>query len=255
MEETFDEESLKKNDGREGRPAYIAHNGRVFDVSKSRLWPGGAHMGRHHAGGDLSADIGAAPHGPEVLERYPQVGVLSKEAPAGTLPPRLAALLGRYPFFKRHPHPASVHFPIVLTLAASFFSVLHAVTGKVSFDQTAFYCLTGALLFTPVAMITGLFTWWVNYMARPMRPVTIKKYLSLASLLVMACLFFFRVLGPAEPMPPSALPGLLYLVLMVALSPAILVVSYYGGTLTFPIERGERSRAVDRNVDKPRGLQ
>jgi len=66
--------------------------------------------------------------------------------------------------------------------------MLYVLTGSTSFDQTAFYCLIGALLFTPPAILTGLLSWWVNYMARPMRPVTIKKYGLLR-----------RVGGPANP--------------------------------------------------------
>jgi predicted heme/steroid binding protein/uncharacterized membrane protein len=238
MDETLDKEQLSKNDGKEGRPTYIAHGGRVFDVSKSRLWKTGTHMGRHQAGTDLTVDIEAAPHGLEVLDRYPQVGTLVREkASVDNLPPLLSALFLRYPFFKRHPHPASVHFPIVFTFSASFFGLLHALTGVASFGQTSFYCLTGALLFMPVAMATGLLTWWANYMARPMRPVTIKKYLSLASLVVMLCMFVWRVASPGTPGTLSSPLAVLYLVILVALSPAILIVAYYGGTLTFPLHK------------------
>lgn len=238
MDEKFDAETLSQKDGKEGRPAYIAHGDRVIDVSKSPLWPSGTHMGRHHAGTDLTADIGAAPHGLEVLDRYPQVGLLSKgKAPEERLPPLLSALLLRYPFFRRHPHPASVHFPVVFALSASFFSLLYALTGRVSFDQTSFYCLTGALIFSPVAIVTGLLTWWVNYMARPMKPVTIKKYVSFASLVVMALLFVWKILVPDVPGSLSSPSAIIYFVLMIALGPAIFVVAYYGGTLTFPLEK------------------
>jgi predicted heme/steroid binding protein/uncharacterized membrane protein len=238
MDEKFDEDSLKKNDGKEGRPAYIAHKGSVFDVSKSRLWAQGTHMGRHQAGNDLTGDIEAAPHGPEMLERCSRVGTLSRETPYQVnLPPLLAALLAKYPFFRRHPHPMSVHFPIVFALSVSFFSVLYTLTGKASFDQAAFYCLTGALLFTPLAIVTGFLTWRVNYMARPMRPVTIKKYLSLVSLGIVVCLFVWKVLAPAAPGSLSTPADVVYLVLVIALSPAILVVSTYGGTLTFPLHK------------------
>ena len=69
---------LAKNDGQEGRPVYIAHREDVIDVSSSKLWKGGLHMKRHHAGRDLTTDIQAAPHGTEVLERYPKVARLIK---------------------------------------------------------------------------------------------------------------------------------------------------------------------------------
>ncbi len=74
----FDPESFSRFDGKEGRPVYIAHQGKVFDVTNSKLWKTGEHMKRHPAGRDLTAEIEAAPHGTEVLERYPQVGVIKK---------------------------------------------------------------------------------------------------------------------------------------------------------------------------------
>ena len=43
-------DELSKNDGKEGRPTYISASGRVVDVSASKLWKGGLHMGRHNAG-------------------------------------------------------------------------------------------------------------------------------------------------------------------------------------------------------------
>ena len=235
MGKEFDTESLSKNDGKEGRPAYICHGGRVIDVSASALWKGGTHMGRHGAGKDLTVDIGGAPHGTEVLDRYPQVGTLAAQEARqdGALPPFLEALLARYPFLRRHPHPAIVHFPVVLTVCTSFFSLLSAVTGRVSFDETAFYCLIGALFFIPLGIVTGFFTWRVNYMARPMPAVTVKKYVSFAGFAAVLVLFVWRLSAPGVLINPSPF-SIIYVLLAVALAPAILTVAYYGGTLTFP---------------------
>jgi predicted heme/steroid binding protein len=71
---TLDE--LKHYDGREGRPAYVAHNGKVYDVTESFLWAEGGHQGQHVAGKDLTSDMGMAPHGEETLERVKLVGVI-----------------------------------------------------------------------------------------------------------------------------------------------------------------------------------
>ena len=60
---------LSEFNGKEGKAVYIAHEGKVFDVSASKLWQGGIHMQRHHAGSDLTTDLQSAPHGPEGLER------------------------------------------------------------------------------------------------------------------------------------------------------------------------------------------
>lgn len=74
----FDEETLSQFDGREGRPCYIAHGDRVIDVSASKLWKTGSHMKRHSAGNNLTQAIGAAPHGTDVLDKYPQVGIFKR---------------------------------------------------------------------------------------------------------------------------------------------------------------------------------
>jgi predicted heme/steroid binding protein len=74
-------EQLALCDGQEGRPACIAFQGKIYDVSDSPLWTGGQHMQRHAAGGDLTAVIGQAPHSAEVLERLPEVGTLLASRP------------------------------------------------------------------------------------------------------------------------------------------------------------------------------
>ena len=78
----FTLEEIKKSNGKDGNPTLVVYKGRVIDVSTSNLWKGGLHMNRHNAGNDLSSDILAAPHTPEVLERYPQVGILKEEKAA-----------------------------------------------------------------------------------------------------------------------------------------------------------------------------
>lgn len=72
---TLDE--LGSFDGKEGRPAYFACEGRLYDASASKLWKQGVHMGRHHAGEDLSEALKLAPHGPEKVLLMPEVGALA----------------------------------------------------------------------------------------------------------------------------------------------------------------------------------
>src|SRR5512147_3240129 len=91
----FTLEEVRNGNGEDGKPTYIVHRDRVIDVSNSKLWKGGLHMRRHHAGADLTTEIQAAPHGLEVLDRYPQVGVLNAPVNASTrpIPAGLAAIL------------------------------------------------------------------------------------------------------------------------------------------------------------------
>jgi predicted heme/steroid binding protein/uncharacterized membrane protein len=230
-------ETLSKSDGKDGHPVYIAYKGRVIDVSKSRLWQTGVHMGRHAAGTDLTAEIGAAPHGPEVLDRYPQVGSLKAPPPAERpMPALLARLLSRFPFFRRHPHPATVHFPIAFMAAVSGFYVLRLVTGAAPFEVTAVHCLGAGVLFALLAMGTGLFTWWLNYLARPVRQVTIKIVLSCIMLADAVAAFIWRLSDPDILNQPGGLSAI-YLLLVLALGPLAMAIGYFGGTLTFPLEK------------------
>ena len=49
----------------------VSYEGVVYDLSASRIWRTGRHGRRHDAWTDLSGQIAEAPHGPEVLERFP----------------------------------------------------------------------------------------------------------------------------------------------------------------------------------------
>ena len=68
-------EQLFPFDGKEGRPAYIAYKGIIYDITNSRLWKNGQHMMKHHAGTDLSEMLKQAPHGDDKVLAMPQVGM------------------------------------------------------------------------------------------------------------------------------------------------------------------------------------
>lgn len=80
---------LSRYDGKEGRPAYIAYKGTIYDAGASRLWGGGDHMKRHHAGADLTDMLKQAPHGEDKVLALPGVGKLLA-AEARHTPPHIA---------------------------------------------------------------------------------------------------------------------------------------------------------------------
>ena len=234
----FNLESLKELNGKDGKPVCIVHQGRVIDVSRSKLWKTGVHMKRHEAGRDLTADIEAAPHGLEVLDRYPQVGILGKRAEVEEerpMPRVLSTLLARFPLLRRHPHPMLVHFPIVFMFSPTFFNLLYLLTGVQSFETTAFHCLGAGILFTVPAILTGYFTWYLNYLAKPMKPVTIKIRFAFLLLAVSLIAFIWRIVSPDVLVSLSG-RGILYFLLLLSLSPIVTVIGWFGGTLTFPLE-------------------
>lgn len=238
----FSREDLRSFNGENGRPIYIAHGGKVYDVSASKMWRGGMHMKLHSAGQDLSTEIKDAPHGVEVLDRYPQVGVLEAEVPPAAsavlsgLPASLERFLARHPFFLRHPHPMTVHFPIALLIFAPVFTALYLLTGLSAFEVTAFNCLGAGVLFCLVVIPTGLFTWWVYYQWRPMRAVRVKLVLSLLLFADALTAFLWRALDPQVARHAAGI-NVFYLVLVFMALPMVVVVAWFGATLTFPLRR------------------
>ena len=232
----FDATELQKYDGNDGRPIYVAYKGKVYDVSNSKLWRNGLHMKRHHAGQDLTADIQGAPHEPDVLDRYPQIGTLRKVAEAQAVPPLLSWLLERVPMLRRHPHPMTVHFPIVFAFSTTIFNVLYLVTGIKSMETTALNCLAAGILFTTVAIVTGLYTWWLNYLAQPLKAVKVKLPLSLILLVTQVLAFIWRL---NMPQVLDSIRGfnIIYLLLVLSLFPIVVVIGWFGAFLTFPVEK------------------
>ncbi len=163
MSKIITEQELQANDGQEGRPAYIANKGKVYDVSQSRLWRTGTHVRRHHAGNDLTSDLPAAPHDESVFDKVILVGELQKEAAPLSVeePDEGSPLLDFY--FAQHPHPVAVHFPVALSVVTAVFALLHLLTNEQVFESTAYYVLWAAVIMTPLTIVSGAFSWWLNY--------------------------------------------------------------------------------------------
>ncbi len=195
-------------------------------------------MKRHSAGRDLTADIQAAPHGPEMLDRYPEVGTLYvKEAAEVTfLPKPLETLIARFPFLRRHPHPMVVHFPIAFSVSPALFYLIYLATDMNAFETTAFHCLGAGIFLSVPAALTGFLAWWINYQARPMRPVRIKIFFSALLVTVSLSAFFLHAFLPAVAISPAG-ERIIYLMLLLALIPIVSVIGWYGASLTFPLER------------------
>ncbi len=226
-------EELASSNGKDGSPIYIAFQGKVYDVSKSPLWSKGIHMNRHPPGKDLTGEISAAPHGPEVLERYPQIGILKKGPPEELkhLPAFLQDLLVRFPMARRHPHPMVVHFPIALLMGASLFILLYVFFRTPSLETTSIYLLILGGISSPIAMATGLLTWWINYRMKLNHFVKRKIQLSILLLLFLIILILWRTSNPHALLSPG------YFAMMLLLTPLVGFLGYYGGQLTFPSEK------------------
>ncbi|RJQ51203.1 MAG: cytochrome b5 [Desulfobacteraceae bacterium] len=233
----FSSRELAEYNGKGGKPAYIGYGGKVYDVSGSRLWKTGLHMKRHSAGRDLTADLQASPHGEEVFERCSQVGVLIKAyVIQPEMPPALARLISRHPILRRHPHPMTVHFPIVFMISTTVFNILYLVTGVRSFEVTGFHCLGGGILFSVISIATGYFSWWINYLLQPMRPVILKRRLGFIMTGVGLAAFLWRMRVP-DVLSDLSPASVVYFLLILSLFPLVTVIGWLGAHLTFPVEK------------------
>lgn len=72
----FTTEELAQYDGKDGHKTYFAFKGKVYDVTGSDKWKNGEHYSLF-AGKDLTGMLGEAPHGEEVLTKFPVVGTFA----------------------------------------------------------------------------------------------------------------------------------------------------------------------------------
>jgi predicted heme/steroid binding protein/uncharacterized membrane protein len=229
----IDLESLKKSDGKEGRPTYVAYNGKVYDVSTSKRWQDGRHMNIHYAGQDLTSHLPMAPHGEEVFDRVDMVGQFIKPAMAEPEEKGSKELLFRL-YKKFHPHPITVHFPIALFIFSVIMHLLYVLLGRPhTVAASGLYAFIFASIATPVAIGAGFFSWWLNYNAT-MTPIFRKKIVaSLVLLFVAAICLFWRYVDPGV-IDGSGIMTWLYYILVISTWPLVTFLGYQGSKITFP---------------------
>jgi len=231
----FTRDELTKFNGKDGQPVYVAYEGKVYEVTESKLWKTGFHMRRHHAGADLTEDIGGAPHGREVFERFKQVGILKpeKDPMDAHIPDFLLAVYEKVPMLRRHPHPMTVHFPIAFMILFPILNILFLLTGNESFETSAFHILVAGLVFSPIAMITGPYNWWINYASKWSKIIAVKIFGSIILILLLLTLFMWRLLFPDIMLEPSG-ARIIYMLLCLTLPIVVTVLGWYGAKMTFP---------------------
>lgn len=231
--EKFAREDLQHFDGKGGRSAYVAIDGKVYDLSLSGFWQGGEHMGRHDAGCDLTEALAGAPHGREVLERVAQIGVVkedagvSEDAPSATKQPPPAWALK---LLRMHPHPISVHFPQALFTLAPVFLVLFYVFKNPDFERTCFFLAIAGWITAFPAFATGLFHWIFKH-GKSTKGLYVFKLAMSAVLIVYGAvvIYLHATRGVLAPEPVDVLMLVLYVLVL----PAIVAIGHAGGKIVF----------------------
>jgi uncharacterized membrane protein len=149
------------------------------------------------------------------------------------VPDFLLALFEKIPMLRRHPHPMTVHFPLVFNLLVPFFNVLYMLTGYAPFEKTAFHMLILNVPAMLLAMSTGPLTWWVNYGAKMSANVRIKLWVSCLLFILVLVGLFWRVLNPDVLMNMGP-TGWAYLALSSSFAVLVGILGWFGAKMTFP---------------------
>lgn len=236
--------ALSRFDGKEGRKAYIAYQGKIYDVTQSPFWQGGEHEGMHSAGIDLTAHLAGAPHGEEVFSASKIVGTLDEEPPTALktadTPTSLKARLNRW-YKVLHLHPMSVHFPIALHFYAAFSDLVFLFKPSAFMEKMTFVSFTAATLLGIVAILAGILSWWINYGMVRSKILMAKLYLSLATTLLGFAGIWLRI-GIPKVAYENSFAGILYHGTIWLTVVMILLLGYLGGKISW----GSRLKTTDR---------
>ncbi|MBI4289131.1 MAG: response regulator [Chloroflexi bacterium] len=220
----FTLEELKEFDGKDGRPAYVAYSGKVYDISASALWGDGVHSGLHSAGVDLTSDMGNAPHGEEVLLGFRIVGELAKQETLGQMAARKAE--------KLHLHPILVHFSVAYAIAFPLFNFLYFFTRTTSFEIAAFYMLIAGFATSIFGGLSGVFSWKVTYAGKRNTLFDMKLIYTGLLLAAITASLAWRILEP-DILLTAGFQSYAYLALGTAQLPVVTLLGYYGGKIVF----------------------
>lgn len=71
----YTKSQLALRNGQDRDEIWVAFQGQIYDVSRSRLWRKGQHY-EHWAGQDLTQELADAPHNENVFDKFEVVGLL-----------------------------------------------------------------------------------------------------------------------------------------------------------------------------------
>ena len=229
MEAFVKKDELQQYNGEEGKPVYISYKGKIYDVSKIKLWKDGVHMNIHKAGDDLTNDLSEAPHGEEVLHKFEQVGILENESQYLYIDKKESL---RDLYRKFHPHPTFVHFPIASLFLGALLQFLFLITKISSFESAAFYSIIFATVVQFPAVISGVFSWWLNY-DLTLTPIFKNKLRYSAILLFMTCFVVVIRLFIGDISFRDDILSLIYNIIIFINVPVVFILSFYGGKITW----------------------
>ncbi|MBI2957447.1 MAG: response regulator [Chloroflexi bacterium] len=221
-ERHFTLKELQGYDGKEGRPAYIAFEGKVYDQTGNAHWKAGIHMKQHAAGEDLTGLLEEAPHGVETLLKAHIMGDLVREPPLARKV--LISIEGH------HPHSLVVHFSIAYGIGAPLLALLYLLTGQTALDNASYYLVLLGVAGAPLCALSGLLSWKLTYEGKTNPLFSWKMILTAALLAITVASTLWRWMDERVLVERNYV----YLALLVSMAPLAAISGYLGGKVSHP---------------------
>jgi uncharacterized membrane protein len=113
-------------------------------------------------------------------------------------------------FLAKHAqHVVLIHFPIALFISAVGFEFLALVTKRTVLEETAYYNLLAAALFTPLVLITGGLAWRLQLEGQKIKGILLLHLvfaIASATIIWLVCLIHYRARKRRGPLPVYRLP-------------------------------------------------
>lgn len=131
-----------------------------------------------------------------------------------------------------HPHPMAVHFPIALHYFSAFADILFLAHPSTEYGAAVFLSFLIATVMGFVALIVGVFSWWINYNLVTSKVFVIKLIGALFTLFIGLIPIVQKFLNTDVPFS-TGMDGLIYHAIIFITVVSVTIVGYYGGKITW----------------------
>lgn len=244
-------EQLKQYNGQNQQKAYIAYKGNVYDVTHSPLWENGTHQNMHEAGVDLTDALANAPHAEEVFAKFEIVDTLDEnvrndENDHDRNDEKRRDWIRWYR--KYHPHPMLVHFPIALHLFAAGLNLIFLFQPNPSFATAVFYTFFVSTVLGVFTMLSGIFSWWINYQLA-LTHIMVKKLTFSIITLIFGIIGITIYLNDPNVVYSTTLSSIFYHGTIFLTGITVIILGYYGGKLTWPDAKKDTMSDTEKETE------